>query len=247
VPLLAASSAPQTLMPEIPMFTRSSFILLAALLYALMSASLLAQPGGTADKPDKWEKEIASFEAQDAKSPPPKNAILFVGSSSIRLWNLKESFPDRRTINHGFGGSELADSVRFAKRIVVQHQPRVVVLYAGDNDIANGKSPQQIFADFQEFASVVHRALPKTKIIYIAIKPSIKRWALIDKIREANRLIREHVAEQKSDKLLFLDIEKPMLGADGKPRADLLQADGLHLNKQGYELWTRLLRPLISE
>jgi lysophospholipase L1-like esterase len=137
--------------------------------------------------------------------------------------------------------------VRFAKRIVVQHQPRVVVLYAGDNDIANGKSPQQIFADFQEFASVVHRALPKTKIIYIAIKPSIKRWALIDKIREANRLIREHVAEQKSDKLLFLDIEKPMLGADGKPRADLLQADGLHLNKQGYELWTRLLRPLISE
>jgi lysophospholipase L1-like esterase len=225
----------------------SLFIALTALLHALILSSLLAvQPGASANKPDKWEQDIAAFEALDAKSPPPKNAILFVGSSSIRLWDLKESFPDRRTINRGFGGSELADSVRYAKRLILPHQPRIVVLYAGDNDIANGKSPKQVFADFQEFVSVVHRALPKSKILYIAIKPSIKRWALIDKIREANRLIREHIAQQKNDKLVFLDIEKSMLSADGKPRADLLQEDGLHLNAQGYRLWTRLLRPFMD-
>jgi lysophospholipase L1-like esterase len=230
------------------MMSRSLFPLLALLLHWFVVSSLLAaQPGANANQAGKWEKDIAAFEAQDAKSPPPKNAILFVGSSSIRLWNLKESFPDRRTINRGFGGSELTDSVRFAKRIVLPHQPRIVVLYAGDNDIVNGKSPKQVFTEFQEFVAVIHRALPKTKIVYIAIKPSIKRWALIDKIREANRLIRQHVAEQKSDKLAFLDIDKPMLGADGKPRVDLLQEDGLHLSKQGYELWSRLLRPLIDE
>ena len=227
---------------------RSTFIALAALLHAFIVSSLLAaQPAADAAKTDKWEKDIAAFEAQDAKSPPPKNAILFVGSSSIRLWNLKESFPDRRTINRGFGGSELADSVHYAKRIILPHQPRIVVLYAGDNDLANGKSPKQVLADYKEFVAVVHQALPKTKIIYIAIKPSIKRWQLIDKIREANRLIQEHIAAQKSDKLAFVDVDKPMLGADGKPRADLLQADGLHLSKQGYELWSRLLRPLIAD
>jgi lysophospholipase L1-like esterase len=227
---------------------RSTFIALTALLNTFFVSSFLAaQPAASDDKTDKWEKDIAAFEAQDAKTPPPKNAVLFVGSSSIRLWNLKESFPDRRTINRGFGGSELADSVHYAKRIILPHQPRIVVLYAGDNDIANGKSPKQIFADYKEFIAVVHRALPKTKIIYIAIKPSIKRWALIDKIREVNGLIHEHIAAQKSDQLAFLDIEKPMLGPDGKPRADLLQEDGLHLSKQGYELWSRLLRPLIAD
>jgi lysophospholipase L1-like esterase len=226
---------------------RSTVFALTALLHAFVFSSLLAaQPDADAAKTDKWEKDIAAFEAQDAKSPPPKNAILFVGSSSIRLWNLKESFPDRQTINRGFGGSELADSVRYAKRIILPHQPQIVVLYAGDNDLANGKSPKQVLADYKEFVAVVHRALPKTKIVYIAVKPSIQRWALIDKIREANRLIQDHVAARKSETLAFLDIEKPMLGADGKPRPGLLQADGLHLSKQGYELWARLLRTMID-
>jgi lysophospholipase L1-like esterase len=221
---------------------------LTALLSALIASSpLIAQPDADAAAADKWEKDIAAFEAQDAKNPPPKNAILFVGSSSIRLWNLKESFPDRVTINRGFGGSELADTVRYAKRIILPHEPRIVVLYAGDNDIANGKTPQEVSADFEKFVAVVHRALPKTKIVYIAIKPSIKRWALVDKIREANGLIREHVAREKTDQLAFLDIEKPMLGPDGNPRADLLQDDGLHLSKKGYLIWARRLQPELNE
>ena len=196
---------------------------------------------------DRWEKDIAAFEAQDAKSPPPKRAVLFVGSSSIRLWKLKESFPDLETINRGFGGSEVGDSVRYAKRIVIPHAPHVVVLYAGDNDLANGKSPERVLADFKEFVTVVRGALPETKIVYIGIKPSIQRWKLIDKIRHANRLIREHVAAQKSDRLAFVDVDKPMLGDDGKPRADLLLDDGLHLNAKGYELWNKLVRKEIED
>jgi lysophospholipase L1-like esterase len=195
---------------------------------------------------DPWEKEIAAFEAQDAKSPPPKNAVLFVGSSSIRMWKLKESFPDIEVINRGFGGSQVADSVRYAKRIVIPHAPRVVVLYAGDNDLANGKSPERVLADFKEFVAVVSGALPQTKIVYIGIKPSIQRWKLIDKVREANRLIHDYIAEQMSDKRAFVDVEKPMLGEDGKPRADLLLDDGLHLSKKGYELWTKLVNRAIS-
>jgi len=221
---------------------RNNMVKLAAMLIGLL---LLARLDGAEQATDKWEKDIAAFEAQDAKSPPPKDAVLFVGSSSIRLWKLDESFPDLKTINRGFGGSELVDSARYARRIVIPHQPRVVVLYAGDNDIANGKSPEQVFADFKQFVEVVHRALPKTKIVFIGIKPSIKRWALIDKIREANRLIREHIEREKSD-IVFIDVEKPMLGSDGKPRAELLQEDGLHLNKRGYAVWTTLLRNAIE-
>jgi lysophospholipase L1-like esterase len=209
--------------------------------------ALLCGPArGQRSDADKWEKDIAAFEAADAKNPPPKDAVLFVGSSSIRLWDLKESFPDRRTINRGFGGSEIADSVRYAKRIVIPYRPRVVVFYAGDNDIAGGKSPQRVLADFKQFVELVHGELPKTKIIYIGIKPSIKRWTLIDRIREANRLIRQHVAAEESDKLVFLDIERPMLGDDGKPRAVFLQDDGLHLNQAGYKIWTKLLRDEIA-
>jgi lysophospholipase L1-like esterase len=212
----------------------------------LMSCAVLVQGAAQPAATNKWEKDIAAFEAQDAKSPPPKNAVLFVGSSSIRLWNLTESFPAIETVNRGFGGSEMADSVRYAPRIVIPSAPRVIVLYAGDNDIANGKSPERVLGDFKRFVEVVHGALPKSKIVYIGIKPSIQRWKLIDKIRRANQLVQEHIAAQKSDKLAYVDAEQPMLGEDGKPRADLLLDDGLHLNKKGYEVWTKLLRDEIE-
>jgi lysophospholipase L1-like esterase len=220
----------------------SSMRISAAFLAALFAVVCSSGFCGADEAPGKWEKDIAAFEAADAKSPPPKGAVLFVGSSSIRLWNLKESFPDLATINRGFGGSEISDSVRYVKRIVIGHEPRVVVFYAGDNDVANGKSPERVFADFKEFVGIVHKALPEAKIIYIGIKPSIKRWMLIDKIREANRRISKHIEAEKSDKIVFVDVEPAMLGDDGKPRADLLQDDGLHLNKEGYKVWAKLLR-----
>jgi lysophospholipase L1-like esterase len=190
-------------------------------------------------KESRWEPAIARFEAQDRKSPPAKGGVLFVGSSSIRGWDLAKSFPKHRPLNRGFGGSQVADSVQFAERIILKHAPRVVVVYAGDNDIAAGKSPETVLADYRALVKKIHASLPKTRIVYIAIKPSLSRWKLVDKMRAANALIG---AEAKKDpRLRFVDIDKPMIGSDGKPRKELFRPDGLHLNYAGYKLWTSLV------
>jgi lysophospholipase L1-like esterase len=198
------------------------------------------------DKSDfgKWEKEIAAFEARDKEKAPPQKGIVFVGSSSIRLWDLKKSFPDLDVINRGFGGSQIADSVHFADRLIVKHEPRLVVFYAGDNDIAAGKTPDRVAEDFKSLVEILHKDLPKTKIVFIAIKPSPSRWALLDKQRKANALIEAFC--KKDERLTYLDVATPILGDDGKPRQNLFQKDGLHLNAEGYKLWASLLKPLLK-
>jgi lysophospholipase L1-like esterase len=224
-----------------PLTRRTSLLGLTVLV--LSSAGLAIGWGRADDKPEfaRWEKEIAAFEKRDREEPPPKNPIVFVGSSSIRRWDLSKSFPGVPTLNRGFGGSHLADSVHFAPRIVLKYEPRLIVLYAGDNDIAAGKTPERVAADFREFVALVHDKLPKTRIVYICIKPSLLRWKLIDKIRQANALIEAEC--KKNEHVLYLDVATPMLGDDGKPRKELFAADGLHLSARGYELWARLLRP----
>ena len=189
----------------------------------------------------RWETAIQKFEEQDAKSPPPKHANLFVGSSSIRMWNLEESFREFDVINRGFGGSQTIDSVHFAERIVIKHAPAVVVLYAGDNDIAAGKDAEQVFEDYKAFVAKVHDALPETKIAYIAIKPSTARWNLVDEMREANALVQAET--EKSELLEFVDIDPLMLNDEGTPREDFLLGDGLHLTKDGYKVWADVVRP----
>lgn len=215
---------------------------LPARLAGLLLLSMpLIPAAAVAAQQDRWEPVIAAFEAQDRQSPPPQEGILFVGSSSIRMWDVKKSFPDLPVINRGFGGSQIADSVRYAERIVLPYRPKVVVFYAGDNDIAAGKSPSVVAGDFREFVHKVHEALPQTRIVFIAIKPSIRRWALVDKVRQANRLIRADADGE--ERLEFVDVDGPMIGEDGKPRAELFAADGLHLNGEGYKLWADLVRP----
>lgn len=211
-------------------------------------ALFLAGRGVCAQTPqrssERWEKDIQKFEAADRAAPPAKGGVLFVGSSSIRMWDVKKSFPDLPVINRGFGGSQVIDSLNFAERIILPYEPRVVVIYAGDNDLAKGVAPQQVANDYRELAAKIRAALPQTKIVYIAIKPSTARWKLIDKIRSANALIREATA---SDPLqVFLDVEPPMLGPDGQPRAELLRDDGLHMTDAGYAVWADLLRPHLS-
>ena len=167
-----------------------------------------------------------------------------MGSSSIRIWNVAKSFPDLTVLNRGFGGSQIADSVYFADRIVIKYKPRAIVFYAGDNDLAAGKGPEQVFEDFKQFVAKVHAALPKTPIVFISIKPSIARWKLIDQGREANKLIAALAAD---DPLLkFIEVGPPMLDTEGQPRTDLFLPDGLHMNAKGYELWTSLLAPLLA-
>ncbi len=193
----------------------------------------------------KWEKAIAAFEKQDKAKAPPKGAIVFVGSSSIVKWNLADYFSDLTYIQRGFGGSQLADSVHFAPRIVTKYEPKTVVLYAGDNDLASGKSPETVAADFDAFVNVVREKLPETKIIFIAIKPSVARWKMIDKVRAANKLVADACA--KDDKhLVFLDIQPLMYGANGEPDPALFVKDGLHLSDEGYDRWAEKLKPLLK-
>lgn len=213
---------------------------------ACCSGSLVAQ-SELQDKHDssKWLKTIEKFEQADITNPTPQHSILFVGSSSIRGWNLKKSFPHWTTVNRGFGGSQLADSVQFIDRIVLNHKPNAIVLYAGDNDINAGKSPERVFADFTEFVAITQKELPKTSIHFIAIKPSIKRWNLREKNRRANKLIQSYC--ELNDKLFFVDIDTPMLQSDGTLAPDWFAKDGLHLSPKGYSLWAEKVKKSINQ
>lgn len=197
-----------------------------------------------ADEP-RWEKSIRAFEEQDAEQAPPKDEILFIGSSSIVMWKTDQDFPDFTIINRGFGGSQTSDSVKYADRIAIPYAPRLVVLYAGDNDIAAGKTPEEVLEDTIDFFTLIHDALPETRIAYIAIKPSIRRWSMVDKMRATNALVRAHTATDP--RLQFVDIDTPMIGEDGQPRAELFVDDGLHLSREGYDLWNSIIRPYLSE
>jgi lysophospholipase L1-like esterase len=214
-------------------------------LAAVLFAGLLLATAARAQQPPKgferWEKDIQAFEQRDKDKPPPKGAVLFAGSSSIRLWDVVKSFPDLETVNRGFGGSQIADSTHFAARLILPHRPRTVVLYAGDNDLAVGKTPEQVLADFQAFVRAVHKELPKTKVLFLAVKPSPSREKLMDAQRKANGLI-EAICKQ-DERLIYVDVFTPMLDKDGKPRPELFVKDGLHLNEDGYRLWTALLKP----
>jgi len=225
---------------------RNALLARIALAVFSISQSSLTLPAQTNSTESKWEADIKTFEASDKTNPPPKGAILFVGSSSIRLWKtMAQDFPEHRVINRGFGGSQLADSVAFADRIVISYRPKMVLLYAGDNDIAAGKPPEQVFADFKSFVQRIQAALSETRIAYISIKPSLARWRLVEKIKAANQLIEAY--SRKNDKLMFIDVFTPMLGSDGEPRKELFVPDGLHLNAKGYELWNSVVKPFLEK
>lgn len=210
----------------------------------VMVLAILASLAPLASAKEPWADAMAAFERQDKESPPPPGEVLFVGSSSIRLWDLKRSFGDLLTINRGFGGSQAADSARHVQTLVVKHRPRVVVFYAGDNDLAAGKSPQQVCDDVESFVKPVTTALPEARVLYLAIKPSVARWKLIDRQRDANRLIGEMLA--RYPRTQFVDVATPLLGDDQTPRRELFVADGLHLSEAGYKVWTDALRPLLQ-
>lgn len=196
-------------------------------------------------KENHWEKEIQEFEKQDAKTPPPKGQIVFVGSSSVRLWDTGKSFPKHKIINRGFGGSQAEDVLHFFKRIVLKYKPRLVVLYVGDNDVAAGKSKEKILADTEEILFRLHKALPKTRLVYIAIKPSLARWEMIGKMRAVNERIK--ALSELTPYMEFIDVDAPMLGKDGKPLKSLFAKDGLHLSEKGYALWSGLVRPYLRK
>lgn len=222
VPALAAAQAPPAKAPPAK---------------APPAKATAAQPAPA----DRWESAIAAFEKSDQESPPPKDAVLFVGSSSIRMWDVKKAFPDVAAINRGFGGSQMADAARHAKRLINVYHPRLIVLYEGDNDLNAKKTPEQVAADFDALLKTVRAELPTTPMLVIGCKPSPSRWKLIEEQRKLNQLLAERCTKDGHARLL--DWEKPLLTADGQARPELYKPDMLHLNDAGYAIWNKLMQP----
>lgn len=209
-------------------------LLLSVLLFAAHSNAQ------TYEREKIWEQEINAFAEIDRRQTPPENAVLFVGSSSIRLWtNLRSDFPRLKIINRGFGGSRLEDVNFFFDRIVAPYKPRAIVLYAGENDVNDLVEPETVAENYRKFARTVRETLPKTKIFYVSLKPSPSRWKLADAFRKTNKLIK---AETEKDKLAqFVDVWTAMLNEKGEPREDIFVSDKLHMNEKGYAVWRGVL------
>lgn len=232
--------------------------LLPLLLVLLAACATAPQPGGTAasEAPApagtaprdsaEWEPAIRAFEAQDARVRRMPGSVVFVGSSSIRMWTtLADDFPGVALINRGYGGSRVYDSVHYAERIVVPYQPRAVVFYAGDNDLNDGRTPRQVRDDFAAFVRKVQAAAPKARIAFVSIKPSPSRAALLPQVREANALVRDFARGVRN--VDYLDVYAPMLDAGGAPREELFLADRLHMNRAGYEIWIGVVGPWLAK
>lgn len=211
------------------------FLRLHLTLLTLLAAGFsLARAAGP--DPARFEKEILQFEAADRAARPPTNAILFAGSSSFRLWtNLAASFPDRVLINRGFGGSHFSDLLHYFDRIVAPYQPRLILVYEGDNDLASGKTVDEVFGDWTNLVARVRARLPGTGLGFVAVKPSPSRLKFLEAQRDLNGRIREFC--QGSPEFRYFDVVAPMLDAGGQPRPELFIKDQLHLNQAGYALW----------
>lgn len=196
---------------------------------------------------DGWEPAIRAFEEQDKANPPKPGCIVFAGSSSFRYWDtLVSDMKPFDVVNRGFGGSEMADLNFFARRIVIAYKPSAVVVYEGDNDLADGtKSPQMVAGDFRRFIQIVHTALPETWIYILSIKPSKARWDQWPKMQMANTLIRDYAGTQQHTQ--FIDIATPMFDAKGNLPGDLFKADGLHPTAKLYAMWTAILKPVLMQ
>ncbi len=223
---------------------KSCFTLLLLLL--IIGALALPAFGQLVSSPPFW-KEIEAFKKRDRQSFPPEEGILFVGSSSIRLWkDLEQHFPDYAVINRGFGGSTLLDLQRYLPDIVLPYQPRQVVIYSGENDIAMNKiNAQEVLARFKVVFDGIRQALPNANITFISIKPSPSRARFLPITTEANALIKAFLKDKPHTN--FVDIYSLMLDKQGKPQPRLFVADSLHMNSAGYEIWARALAPYLTD
>jgi lysophospholipase L1-like esterase len=207
-------------------------------------ATLATAPPTAGLDVNRFEAEIAQFEASDRAAPPAPGGILFVGSSSIRLWKtLAADFPGLPVLNRGFGGSTLLEVNHYAPRIVLPYRPRLIVLYAGDNEIFMGRTATQVANDYRAFVRIVHAALPATHIAFISVKPSPSRWTFQETVRETNRLVRAITVNDPRQ--TFVDVFNPMLNLAGRPKAELFLSDSLHMTPEGYVIWRRLLSPIV--
>jgi lysophospholipase L1-like esterase len=211
-------------------------------LAALIAAPALAQPAPAAG-PERFAPEIAAFAAADQAQPPKPCGFLFVGSSSIRFWrSLAEDMAPYPVTNRGFGGSTVADVDFYFDKVVAPYRPRAIVFYAGENDLAAGKAPSEVAADFARFMDLKSKALGAAPVYFITAKPSKLRFDQMGAQRDLNDLVRQMAAKRRD--LTVVDVVGPML-QDGRPK-DIYVADGLHMTPAGYAIWTAIVKPVVA-
>ncbi|MCJ8166768.1 GDSL-type esterase/lipase family protein [Pontibacter sp. E15-1] len=194
--------------------------------------------------PPFWD-EIQAFKQQDSRQMPPKNAVLFVGSSSLRMWkDMQEMLPGYTVINRGFGGSNLLDLNRYLPDIVYPYQPKQIVIYSGENDIASDTvQAPEVLARFKDVFQRIRQEMPGVPVVFISIKPSPSRWHYKPIIVEANQQIRKYLKSQP--KTQYVDVYRPMLNAGKRPKPEIFIQDSLHMNNKGYEIWAKTLTPYL--
>ena len=230
-------------LPRLPQIV-SSLLLAASLALGGCASTPPAPVAVDPVSSPEWAKDMARFAAEDAATPPPAHPIVFTGSSSVRMWEtLGPDFPAKPVLNRGFGGSQLRDAVHYADEVAVRYRPAMILLYAGDNDINAGRTPEQVLSDFRAFVARVRRDLPQTRIGYLAIKPSPSRADQLPRQQQANALIRAEAGRMRQ--VVFIDVATPMLGADGQPRPELFLEDRLHMTRAGYALWRGIVAPYL--
>jgi lysophospholipase L1-like esterase len=219
----------------------SPLVTLSALILA-GSAPLQAQ---VAD-PDasRFAETFEDWATVDAENSTPDNPIVFLGSSSINFWRTAEYFPQFPVINRGFGGSQASDATPWVHEAVLKYDPSIVVYYEGDNDTSVGKKAPQVFEDMREFAEAVHHASPGTHVIFLSVKPGPARWDVWGEVQATNVLLEEFAASRYN--VHYVDIASDMLGHDGEPIPELFVADGIHMTPAGYDIWTRILTPVLA-
>lgn len=216
-------------------------------LLGLLTLLLLGlQAQAQQSEPPFWN-EIQAFKQQDSVQMPPKSAILFVGSSSFRLWgSMQEMFPKHTVINRGFGGSNLLDLQRYLNDIVFPYQPRQIVIYSGENDIASDTvQGPEVLERFQVVFQQIRQELPQVPIMYVSIKPSPSRTKFKPIMEDANTLIRQYLKSQPNTR--YIDVYSAMLRRDGKPKPDIFIQDSLHMNRQGYQIWKKKITPYLTK
>lgn len=193
-----------------------------------------------------FHNDIEAFKKRDSIQPPPQHVILFTGSSSFTKWtDVATYFPGYTIINRGFGGSTIPDVIRYAEDVIFPYQPKQVVIYCGDNDLASSDTvtAQVVYARFLQLYQLIRSRMKKVDILYVSIKPSPSRERLMPRMVEANQLIGDFLGKQKH--AAFADVYHPMLNADGHPMEDLFLGDKLHMNPKGYAIWQKVIQPYL--
>ena len=195
--------------------------------------------------PTRFWTEIKAFQDADFLDKPPVGGIVCTGSSSMRMWHprIQKDLPGLTIVPRGFGGSHYTDVIYYVEELVLKYQPRALLIYEGDNDAAYGKTPNQIFHDFEFLVQHIRQNLPELRFYVIGSKPSLSRWDIAEEMQAANALIKAYCREDL--KCTYIDVWPNILGADEKPRDELFMEDKLHLNSVGYDQWAKTIAPVL--